>query len=202
MTSNLDKPIAIATGILLAIIALCSIIMFNTSSAKADTGCFVGGSAGANASYSRLNDGNTTIDLGTSSPMISAEIGCKMSIQKVFVGAILRGDYANAKTRIDTQSLKSNGRWMALGTLGTAINDGTSAYVVAGIAGTKYDVSNIATEAVNYWVAGVGISTKFFDTGLSLFAEVDALFGRQETFANVKLKDAQIVPRVGLRYHW
>lgn len=197
--TKFSKPLAVVAGILLAIIALCSIIMFNTSPAKADTGCFVGGSTGANVSASRLSDGNTGFDVGTASPMISGEAGCKLAVQGFSLGGLLRYDYTNANIKVDAASIKQHGRWMALATVGAPINDSTSVYALGGLSGTKFDFADVQSKTAMNWVIGGGISTNLFKTGLSLFAEYNAILPKDLHVDGVTFKSAEHIARVGVR---
>ena len=197
MTDN--KPLAIALGIGLGILMLISLIMFNTTAARADTGCFVGGSTGANVSASRLSDGNTGIDVGTASPMISGEAGCKLAIQGFSLGGLLRYDYTNANIKVDAASIKQHGRWMALATLGAPLNDSTSIYALGGLSGTKFDFADVQSKTAMNWVIGGGISTNLFKTGLSLFAEYNAILPKDLHVDGVTFKNAEHIARVGVR---
>ena len=201
MTEN--KPLAITLGIGLGILMLMAAIMFHVSPARAaenPLGCFVGASAGANATASRISDGNTQIDLGTNSPLIGAEVGCKLAMSGFSLGGLLRYDFLNAKTHIDTESIKQNGRWMALGTVGIPINLATSLYGLAGISGTKFEFADIASKTTTNLVVGLGLSTALWGTGLTGFAEYNAILPRSVEFNGASFKAAEHIARVGVRF--
>lgn len=189
----------IAGSIGLASALILSFILWSNP-AKAEVGCYVGGSAGVAASATRLSDENTRIDLGTSSPLVGAEVGCKLSMKGFSVGALARGDKLNAKTKFDTESLQQDFRWMVLGTVGIPLNDSTEFYFLGGFSGTKFEVPNFASKTMSGLVLGAGVSTQLMKTGLSIAPEYNAIFSRDAEIGGAKIKDVVHVGRLVVRY--
>lgn len=199
---------SIVTGALFALaVLILSLLMFNAAPAHAEGfGCNIGASAGANALASRQTDGSSRVDIGTQNVTGGVEAGCSYFFAAVPVGtfslgALARYDLLDTKAAFAAPStttltsLKSNGRWMALGKLGYELNPNTRVYALAGVASTKWTIADFGSSQALGIVTGGGLDLDLGHSNLSAFIELNRIDWR----GAASVAPIETVGRVGLR---
>ena len=181
-------------------------VAFSMSARAAENGlgCYVGGSVGATVSATKLSSGDASATLGSSAPMASPEVGCKLTVsQLVTAGVLGRFDWMNASTKLSfseaSAAIKQNGRWMLAATLGVMVNPSTEAYALAGFSGSTFKLGT-ESETFNSYVVGAGLNLDIGKGPLSLFVEGNAFIGKPKTFEDAKIAPRDYALRTGLRF--
>lgn len=171
---------------------------------SAPAACFVGASVGAAASTSRLDDGTARIDLGAQAPMIGPEVGCAFAVEglKITPGFLARYDITNLRATVDTNSLRSPGRWMVAPTIGFQLNPNAGIYGLLGVTGAKLEIPDLASASTFGLVLGGGVNLDIGQKGWSAFAEYNHIRSRGKDLGGVSALTSENVARLGLRYRF
>lgn len=189
--------------IALALAALAALAMHPARAEDAfKAPCNVGLSLGANAMASRLDDGSTSISIGTQNMLGGFEVGCAYfmghSTGTWGLHGIGRVDLTNTSADLSITSLKSNTRWMALGGLSYELNKNVSLMALGGVAQTRWSLQDIQASQSLGLVYGGRINMDIGQSALALFAEIDRIQWRGLDLGAARIKPDETIARIGV----
>lgn len=190
-----------------------SIAALMTTAAFAGEGahCYLEGTAGVGFTANKIGDvaNNVSLNLATTGLVIAPGVGCDVHMDKVSLGVFGRydiGSFGSSPINVAgvTGNQQMNGQWTVGGRLGYDLNPGAMVYGLAGLAGTKADLTAAAASqslTSTGLVLGGGVELDLGKTPWALKAEYNYInYASKTGSAGVSSQPDENVMRVGFVY--
>jgi opacity protein-like surface antigen len=148
-----------------AVVAAGGIALFSTT-ASAQVGCYVEGSLASSITSSKM-EGSTSVTVATDGYTGGIGVGCDYKFaSKFIVGALGRYDIGKIDGKTFDTTISQEAVWTAAARAGFLINPSVVIYSLAGISGTKIDLTGVDKLSAEGLVLGAGLE---IDLGSSIW---------------------------------
>lgn len=188
----------------LAMLLALSLALFSwASQATANPlSCYGAASVGFSAATTEASEDGTSVDFGSEGTVGGVGAGCDVKLMSPFMaGAFARYDFGSNSVGSNTNA-KLGDTWTLGLRGGVFANDNVFVYALAGLAGTEFDITNVANTNPDGIVYGVGAEMQVDFLPVSIMAEVNRYDFGTETIAGARVDNKSTVVRVGVIYRF
>jgi opacity protein-like surface antigen len=143
-----------------------AMLAFAPSAAFAQVGCYVEGSLASSITSSKM-EGAASVTVATDGYTGGIGVGCDYKLNSKFlVGALGRYDIGKIDGKTFDTKISQDAVWTAAARVGFFINPSTIIYGLAGISGTKIDLTGVDKLSADGLILGAGLE---IDLGSSVW---------------------------------